>query len=96
MSFQLGHVGVLAALHLHAQPGSALAALLPAGGLRLTTVAQVAVTLAAGAFAAVCLTGVRGVLRREGKPYSRTGWRWLMAICGCYAAGALVLALAAR
>lgn len=91
MSFQLGHVGALAALQLQALPGSALAALLPAGGLRLLTGAQTAVTLAAGVFAAVCLSGVHGSLRRTGETYSHAGWRVLVVICILYQIGALAL-----
>jgi len=94
MSFQLGHIGALASLQLRTLPGSALAALLPPDGLRLLTVAQIAAILAAGLFAAVCLSGIHGVLRREGEPYSRAGWRWLVAICGLYELGALLLAVA--
>ncbi len=93
MSFQLGHIGALASLSLHALPGSALAALLPADGLKLMTVAQASVIFAAGLFAAVCLSGIHGVLRREGEPYSRAGWRWLVAICVLYEAGAFALAM---
>jgi hypothetical protein len=92
MAFQLGHVGALASLHLHALPGSALAALVPADGLRLLTVGQVGVILAAGLFAAVCLSGVHGVLRRDREAYSRAGWRWVVAICAAYEIGALSLA----
>jgi len=57
-------------------------------------VAQVAVVLAAGLFAAVCLSGIRGVQRRESEPYSRAGWRWLVTICGLYELGALALTVA--
>jgi len=96
MAFQLGHIGALASLHLHALPGSVLAALVPASGLKLLSVAQVAVVLAAGLFTTVCLSGIHGVLRREGEPYSRTGWRWLVAICGLYELGALALVVAGR
>ncbi|MHB8835711.1 MAG: cyclic nucleotide-binding domain-containing protein [Candidatus Methylomirabilia bacterium] len=94
MGFQLGHIGALAALHLHAQPGTVLAALVPAGGLRLLVVAQIAAVLAAGLFSAVCLLGIHHALRREGEPYSRAGWRWLVAICGVYEIGALALIVA--
>jgi polyferredoxin len=94
MSYQLGHIGALDSLRLHALPGSVLAALVPAGGLRLVTVAQVAVVLAAGLFAAVCFSGIHGVLRREEEPYSKAGWWWLVSICGAYELGALALALA--
>ena len=94
MSFQLGHIGALAALRLQAPPGSALAGLLPAGGLQLLTLAQVAVTLAAGLFAAVCLAGIHGALRREGGAYSRAGWRGLAAIGCLYELGALALVVA--
>ena len=94
MAFQLGHIGALASLHLHALPGSLLAALVPAEGLKLLSVAQVAVVLAAGFFTAVCLSGIHGVLRREAEPLSKTRWRVLVAICGLYELGALALALA--
>ena len=94
MGFQLGHIGALAALQLQALPGSVLATLVPADGLKLLTVVQVAVVLAAGLFAAICLSGIRSVLRRDGEPYSRAGWRWLVAICGLYELGALLLAVA--
>lgn len=93
MSFQLAHIGALASLQLQAHPGSVLATLLPAGGLHLLTVAQVAVILAAGVFAAVCLAGIHGMLRRLDEPYSRAGWRALVAICILYEIGALALAV---
>jgi len=92
MAFQLRHIGALAALRLHALPGSLLAMLLPADGLRLTIIVQVAVILAAGLFAAVCLSGIHGVLRREQEAYSRAGWRALLAICVLYEVGVLALA----
>jgi hypothetical protein len=68
-----------------------LAVLVPADGLKLLSVAQVAVVLAAGLFTAVCLSGIHGVLRRDEEPYSRAGWRWLVAICGLYELAALAL-----
>jgi hypothetical protein len=94
MGFQLGHIGALASLRLHAAPGSVLADLVPAYGLQLLVIAQVTVILAAGLFSAVCLSGIHGVLLREQEPYSRAGWRWLVAICGLYEVGALALVAA--
>ncbi len=94
MSFQLGHIGALSSLQLQAQPGSVLASLLTADGLHVLTIAQVAVILAAGVWSAVCLFGVHGMLRRLEEPYSRAGWRSLVAICILYEIGALALAVA--
>jgi len=94
MAFQCGHVGALASLHLNAATGSALAVMLPVGGLSLLGLTRVLVVLAAGLFAAVCLAGIHGVLRRDGEPYSRAGWRGLVALCSLYAIGALALAVA--
>jgi ferredoxin len=93
MGFQLGHVGALASLRLQALPGSALAKLLPVEGLRLLPIAQVAVILLAGACAAVCLSGIHGRLLRQAEPYSRAGWRWLVAGCALYEVAMLRLAV---
>ena len=96
MAFQLGHVGVLGAVRLHADPRSLVAHLLPEAGLPLLAVAQFAVVLLAGILAGICLLGIRGRLRRDGERYSRAGWRLLQALCAAYVAAALALVLAGR
>ena len=94
MAFQLGHIGALGAVRLHADPRSLMAHLLPEAGLPLLTVAQAAVALLAGSLAWVCLLGIRGRLRRDGEQYSHAGWRLLQALCGVYVAASLALVLA--
>lgn len=95
MAYQFGNIDTLASLHLHAEPGSLLATVLPRGGLSLLPVAQVAVALTAGVFAAACVAGVRGALHRAGRPYPLTAWRAILLICALYEVAVLALVVVA-
>ncbi len=91
MSFQLGHIGALETLRLHAQPQGPLAGFWPDGGVSLRTIVQVAATFLAAACSAICLVGIRWRLRREGGTLARARWRPLALFCAAYVAGALAL-----
>jgi DNA-binding NtrC family response regulator len=91
MAFQLGHVGALATLHLYVEPAGLLARVWPAAGVSVRAVAQVAAVLSAGVFAAVCLFGIRGRMRRDEMPHHPGAWRVLPAVCALYVAGTLWL-----
>jgi DNA-binding NtrC family response regulator len=91
MAFQIGHVGILGTLHLHAENGSLLARVLPTAGLPLRGIMQVLVVLASGLFAGICLLGIQGRLRRDQEAHSTAGWRLVLGICGAYFAGTIAL-----
>ncbi|HWR97683.1 MAG TPA: cyclic nucleotide-binding domain-containing protein [Candidatus Methanoperedens sp.] len=93
MAYQLAHVGVLASVRLHAAPQSLAARLLPAAGVPLLLVAQVAAVLLAGSLAGICLLGVRGRRQRDGEDCPRARWRLLHALCMAYLVAMLALVL---
>ena len=93
MSYQLRHVEVLSSLRFHAEPGTVLARFLPWQELPLLVFAQLAATLLAALFSAVCLLGIRISARRAAVPLSRPGWALLGALCLGYLGLTAVLVL---
>jgi DNA-binding NtrC family response regulator len=91
MAFQLGHVGMLGTLRLHAESGSLAARVLPVAGISLRQIAQVAAVLASGLFTVICLLGIRGRMRRDREAHSPGGWRLVLVLCGAYFAGTIAL-----
>jgi len=91
MAFQLGHIGLLGTVRLHAESGSLLARVLPAAGLSLLRIAQAAVVSAAGLFAGICLLGIQGRLQRDPQAHSPAGWRLVLSLCAVYFAGTIAL-----
>jgi len=94
MSYQLGHVGFLRAVRLHAEAGTFAAQIMPAGEISLLLVLQLGVVLFAAAGAAACLLGVRARQRRDGGTPSRAGWTLLAALAACYLLGTIALVVA--
>jgi transcriptional regulator with AAA-type ATPase domain len=91
MAFQLGHVGVLGTLRLHAEPGAVAGLLLPSAGLSLRLLDQVRAVLLSGVLAGICLLGIRGRLQHGGAARPRVRWRLLLALCAAYLALSLFL-----
>jgi transcriptional regulator with AAA-type ATPase domain/polyferredoxin len=92
MAYQLKNIPVLQALFLRASEGSLLGRVLPAGGMGVLPVLQLAAVAAAWAGAVLALRKVRSGLEAEGSGIVR-GWGWglLHGICFLYAALAAAL-----
>jgi transcriptional regulator with AAA-type ATPase domain len=89
MAYQLGNVGALAGIRLQAVPGTPLAAALPAAGVTLQLVLQLAIVLLALALSAFTLSRIRAWETRHDPRPPAGRWRALQLFGLAYAAAAI-------
>jgi DNA-binding NtrC family response regulator len=93
MAYQLANVGVLADVLLQAVPGTPLAGALPAAGMSVQLVLQLAVVALALVLALVTLWRTQAWQSRQGAPPRPAHWRALQAFALAYAVAAVALLL---
>ncbi len=93
MAYQLGNVGALTTVRVHAVPGTPLAAVLPPEGVALQLLLQLVTVTLALVLALITLSRTAAWHRRRGEPPARGRWRALCAVSLAYAIGAAALLL---
>ena len=93
MAYQLGNVGALTAVRVQAVPATPLAGVLPAEGVALQLVLQLAVVALALVLTAITLWRTSAWQQRHGEPPARGRWRALNVVSLAYALGTATLLL---